>query len=60
MEEQLKGVCRKLNETEAIVEMFSQMVSNGVATNDVRNFVVKQSNMKKSDNKYDLKLSKAA
>ena len=60
VEEQLKGVCRKLNEIEANVEMFSQMVSNGVATNDVRNFVVKQSNMKKSDNKYDLKLSKTA
>ena len=60
MEEQLKGTCKRLNETEAVVEMFSQMIRNGVATNDVRNFVAKQSDMKKANNKYDLKLSKTA
>ena len=60
MEEQLKGTCKRLNETEAVVEMFSQMIRNGVATNNVRNFVAKQSDMKKANNKYDLKLSKTA
>ena len=58
VEEQLRGVYKKLNETEAVIDMFSQMVRCGVATNDVRNFVTNQSNMKKTSNNYDLKLSK--
>ena len=60
VEEQLRKVCRRLNETEVNIELFRRMLNNGVATNDVRNFVSKQSEMKKATNKYDLKLSKGA
>ena len=59
VEKQLKEICMKLNETEANVEMFCNMVRNGIATNDVRNFVSKQSDMKRANNKYDLKLSRS-
>ena len=59
VEEQLRGIYRKLNETETIIDMFSQMDRCGAATNDVRNFVVKQSKMKKTSSNYDLKLSKS-
>ena len=58
VEKQLKEICMKLNETEANVEMFCNMVKNGVATNDVRNFVSKQTDMKRTNNKYDLKFSR--
>ena len=60
VEEQLVRVCRKLTETEVNIEMFGRMVRSGVATNDVHNFVVKQSDMKRVSQKYDLKLSKSA
>jgi len=50
----------KLNETEANMNMFGHMIKNRVATNDVRSFVRKQSDMKRTSNKYDLKLSRTA
>ena len=56
VEEQLKKVCERLRITEVNIGMFSQMVKNEVATNDVRNFVAKQSNMKKASEKFDMKL----
>ena len=55
VEKQLRKVCRRLKETEVNIGMFCQMIRDGVATNDVRNFVQKQSNMKKASSKYDLK-----
>ena len=60
VEKQLKDVCTKLNETEANINMFGHMIRNGIATNDVRNFVSKQSDMKRMSNKYDQRLSKTA
>ena len=60
VKEQLLRVCKRLNDTEANIEMFSQMVRCGVATNDIRNFVMRQSEMKKTSKKYDVKLSKSA
>ena len=39
---QLRQTCRKLAVTEANVELFSDMAKNGVATDDVRSFVVQQ------------------
>ena len=54
VEEQLSRVCKRLTETETNIEMFSRMVRTGVATNDVRSFVVKQSEMKRAGQKYDM------
>ena len=59
VEEQLKKVCERLRVTEVNIGMFSRMVRTDVATNDVRNFVLKQSNMKKASDKFDLKLCKS-
>ena len=43
----LQKTSLKLAETEANIEMFSQMTRNAVATNDVMSFAVKQSKLKK-------------
>ena len=60
VEEQLSVVCHKLKETEVKIDMISRMVRNNVATNDVRNFVRKQSKMKRSSSNMNLKLSRIA
>ena len=46
VEERLKLTCKKLNEVEVNIGMFSKMAKKGVATNDVRNFVKKQAQLK--------------
>ena len=52
----LKDTCLKIAETEANVSLFQHMVKNKVATNDIRNFVVKQSGMRRTNKKLDMKL----
>ena len=46
VERQLQSTCFKLNETEVNIRLFSKMLENGVATNDVRSFVMKQAKLK--------------
>ena len=53
VERQLVRTCLKLSETEVNVKLFSKMVKNGVATNDVRNFVAKQALLKSSNHCLD-------
>ena len=59
IKEQLLRVCRRFNDTEVNVEMFGQMVRCGEATNEVRNFVMKKSDMQETSKKFDLKLRKS-
>ena len=59
VEEQLMKVCERLRVTEVNIGMFSRMIKTDVATNDVRNFVLKQSNMKKASDKFDMRLCKS-
>ena len=54
----LKETCLKSAETETNISLFQKMVKNMVATNDVRDFVAKQSNMRRLDKKLDMKLIK--
>ena len=60
VEKQLSRTCSKLAEAATRVELFSRMVRNGVATNDVRCFVAKQSDMKRVNQQFNKNLSKAA
>ena len=53
VEKQLKETILKLTETEANITLFRSMIAEKVATNDVRSFVVKQMNLKKSRAKFD-------
>ena len=60
VEEQYVKTCIKLTEAEVNVAMFQKMLRSGVATNDVRNFVNKQSKMKRTSQKLNFGLSKHA
>ena len=60
VEEQLIETCVKLNETEVNVKLLSRMIRNGVATNDVRNFVTKQAGLKRMDGEINCALTKKA
>ena len=60
VEELFLRTCRKLTEAEVNVAMFQKMLRSGVATNDVRNFVNKQSKMKRTSQKLNFGLSKHA
>ena len=56
VEKQLKETTLKLTETQATINLFSRMVKGGLATNDVYNFVMKQSALRKASKKIDTKL----
>ena len=60
VEEQLEKTCKKLNETEVNIRLFNKMVRNGVATNDVRNFVSKQAELKSMNHEINCSLTKKA
>ena len=47
VEEQLKRICKRLNDTEVNIDLLKRMVKKGVETNDVKNFVAKQSDFLK-------------
>ena len=56
VEERLKSVVLKLAEVDSNTEMFRVMIRDGVATNEVRSFVSKQTAMKRTTNKIDKSL----
>ena len=56
VEKHLQDVCLKLTEVESTVKLFARMVKTGIATNDGRNFAIKQSKMKRMSDKLDLKV----
>ena len=56
VEKQLLETVVKLTETEMSISLFSKMIRNGIATNDVYNFVNKQCGLRKASNKIDYKL----
>ena len=56
----MSGICLKIRETEVRIDTISRMVREKVATNDVRNFVRKQSNMKVTSKGMNLKVAKSA
>ena len=60
VEEWLEQTCKKLSETEINIGLFSKMIRNGVATNDVRNFVQKQARLKCTNQKMCLAMSRKA
>ena len=60
VEKQLKETILKLTETEANITLFRSMIAEKVATNDVRSFVVKQMNLKKSRAKFDSRVLRTA
>ena len=60
VEELLEKTCNKLNETEVNIRLFNRMVRNGVATNDVRNFVSNQAELKRMDHRMNDSLTRNA
>ena len=60
VEEQLIETCVKLDETEVNVRLLDKMIRNGVATNDVRNFVTKQAGLKRMNGEINYALTKKA
>ena len=48
VEKQLRHVSKRLAETEVNIGLFNKMAKGGVPTNDVRHFVLNQTNMKQS------------
>ena len=60
VEELLEKTCKKLSETEVNIRLFKKMVHNGVATNDVRNFVSKQAELKRTNHRLNESLTKNA
>ena len=58
VEQQLLETMVKLTDTEMSISLFSKMIRNGTATNDVYNFVRKQSELRKASNSIDHKLLK--
>ena len=60
VEELLERTCRKLCETEINIRLFSKMTRNGVATNDVRNFVSNQAMLKTEDHEINGSVAKKA
>ena len=56
VEERLRNVVLKLAEVDSNTEMFRVMIRDGVATNEVRSFVSKQTAMKRTTNKIDKSL----
>ena len=57
--EHYKKTCKRLTEAEVNCNMFSKMIRSGVATNDVRNFINKQSKMKRVNQKMNIGLVKS-
>ena len=57
---QLEKTYYKLAATEANIELFMIMINLGLATNDIKNFVVKQTIHKRVRSKPDLKVQKIA
>ena len=57
---QLERTLTKLAVTEAKIDMFNTLIRLGLATNDVKNFVVKQISHKKAGDKPDFKVQKIA
>ena len=55
---QLKETYKKLAVAEANVEMLTKMTKNMVGTNDVRNFVCKQVDMRRVNKSFDRKTIK--
>ena len=60
VEGKLWETCRALAGTEGNIYLFSTLKSLGLATNDVKHFVEKQTIHKKADKKVDVKLMKSA
>ena len=60
VEKRYRNICKKLTEVEVNNAMFSRMIKSGVATNDVRTFVIKQSKMKRANQKINIGLAKNA
>ena len=56
VEKYLQDICLKLTEVESTINLFAKMVRTGIATNDIRNFVIKQSKMKRISNSLDIKV----
>ena len=46
---QLRQICKKIARTESNVDLFSDMVRQGVPTDDVRNFMLQQKMKQKTD-----------
>ena len=59
VEEQLARTTRLLIDTESNISLFSKMIKNGLATNDIYNFVRNQSCLRKTTNRMDYKLMKS-
>ena len=60
VEEQLGKTMMRLSEADSNIQMFSKMVSRGIATNDVRNFAKKQATNKKADGRLDKRVVKTS
>ena len=60
VEELLEKTCMKLSETEVNIRLFGKMARNGVATNDVRNFVSNQAALKREDHEINNSLTTKA
>ena len=60
VEELLVKTCEKLNQAEVNTRLFNKMVRNGVATNDVRNFVSKQAGLKRINHQMNESLTRKA
>ena len=58
--EQLKKTMTRLTEAESNKSLFTRMIAKGVATNDVRNFALKQADAKKADKKLNGRLVKCS
>ena len=60
VEKRLKEISFKLTETESNIKLFLKMIRTGVATNDVRSFLQKQTGMKRSTKRIDKKTLKSS
>ena len=60
VERQLVTTCERLNKAEVKIKLFTKMMKNGVATNDVRHFVSNQAFLKSCDHKLDQSMIKKA
>ena len=58
VEKLLKKISISIGETEANVEMFTEMTRCAIATNDVRSFVVNQARLKRRSKGLNKKLIK--
>ena len=58
--ERLRATMKRLAETESNKRLFQRMIERRVATNDVRNFVKKQADIKKAEHSMNLRMVKTS